>query len=143
MNFLSPKCSFLNSMSCSHVVSRLIYHQMPRHSLIKWSRNLGQHKRWFFGHYPSPLQDGLSYTDKFGHATSFTTIECENAVNLGLLPHRQIKFDQMFNYFTDLTLGQVAFEFGNENYCHKKHLLNQLTKTQSVEWKMFKINVIK
>jgi hypothetical protein len=64
---------------------------------------------WFAGHFPMPLQDGETYTDKNGCATAFTTHVYENAVNSGLPPDKQLVFGQMFDYFTDCTLGQVLF----------------------------------
>ena len=73
------------------------------------AKQKNNYERWFAGHYPSPLQDGESYTDKNGHATAFTTRVYENVVNSGLPPDKQLVFGQMFDYFTDCTLGQVPF----------------------------------
>ena len=87
------------------------------------SKQKNKYESWFAGHYPSPLQDGKSYTDKHGHATAFTTSMYENAVNSGLPPDKQLAFGQMFEYFTDCTLGQVLSLAGGENYCHEKHFL--------------------
>jgi len=47
----------------------------------------------------------------------------ENAVNSGLPPDKQLVFGQMFDYFTDCTLGQVSFLADGENYCHAEHYL--------------------
>ncbi len=38
---------------------------------------------WFAGQFPSPLQDGESYTDTNGRATCLTTCMYENAVISG------------------------------------------------------------
>ncbi len=45
----------------------------------------------------------------------------DNAVNSGLPPDKQLVFGQMFDYFTDCTLGQVSFLDDGEKYCHNKH----------------------
>jgi hypothetical protein len=101
------------------------------------------YENWFAGHYPSPLQDGESYTDKNGHATAFTTSMYENAVNSGLPPDKQLVFGQMFDYFTDCTLGQVPFLAGGENYCHEKHFLKgKLADDAAREhWRNLRIDV--
>jgi hypothetical protein len=101
------------------------------------------YKGWFAGHYPTPLQGGESYTNKNGHATSFTTRMYENAVNSGLPPDKQLVFGQMFDYFTDCTLGQVLFLADGENYCHNEHYLKgRLTDDAEREhWRNLRINV--
>ena len=75
------------------------------------------------GHYPSPLQDRESCTDKDGRATLFTTRMHENIVNSGLPPDKQIIFRQMFEYWADCTLGQVPFIADGDDHCHEKHFL--------------------
>ena len=75
------------------------------------SKQKNNYERWFTGHYPSPLQGGKSYTDKNGCATGFTTCMYEHAVNYDLPPDKQLVFGQMFEYFTDCTLGQVPFSW--------------------------------
>jgi len=77
----------------------------------------------FAGHYPMPLQDGESYTDKNGCATAFTTCLYKNTFYSGLPPDKHLIFGQMFDYFTDCTLGQVPFLVDGEKYCHNKHFL--------------------
>jgi hypothetical protein len=62
------------------------------------------------------LQDGETYTYKDGRATAFTTRMYENAVNSGLPPDKQLVLGQMFDYFTDCTLGQVQFLADDEDY---------------------------
>ena len=84
---------------------------------------------WFAGHYPSPLQNGKSYTDKNGPATAFTTRMYKIAVNSGLPPDKQLVFGQMFDYFTDCTLGQVPFLADGENCYHAKHFLKGKSQT--------------
>jgi hypothetical protein len=75
------------------------------------------------------LQDGKSYTEKDGRATAFTTRMYENAVNSGLPPDKQLVLGQMFDYFTDCTLGQVPFLADGENYCHNEHYLKVDSQT--------------
>ena len=87
------------------------------------SKKNNNDESWFTGHYPSPLQGGKSYTDKNGHATCFTTRMYGNAFNSGLPQDKQLVFGQMFDYFTDCTLGQVPFLADGENYCHDEHFL--------------------
>ena len=89
---------------------------LPLPQEMKKQKN--NYEGWFAGHYPTPLQDGESYTDKIGRATAYTTRMYENAVNYGLPPDKQLVFGQMFDYFTDCTLGQVPFLADGENYCH-------------------------
>ena len=109
------------------------------------SKQKNKYESWFAGHYhyPLPLQDGESYTDKNGCATCFTALMYQNAVNSGLLPDKQLVFGQMFDYFTDCTLGQVPFLAGGENYCHEKHFLNgKLTDDAAREhWRNLRIDV--
>ena len=95
------------------------------------------------GHYPSPLQDGESYTDKNECATSFTTCMYENAVNSGLPPDKQSFFWQMFEYWTEYTLGQVPFIADGDDYCYEKHFLKgKLTNNAKREhWRNLRINV--
>jgi hypothetical protein len=47
------------------------------------SKQKNMYENWFAGRYPSPLQDGESYTDKNGRATCLTTRMYENAVISG------------------------------------------------------------
>jgi hypothetical protein len=86
---------------------------------------------------------GESYTNKNGRATSFTTRMYENAVNFGLPPDKQLVFGQMFDYFTDCTLGQVPFLADGENYCHNEHYLKgRLTDNAKREqWRNLRIDV--
>ena len=104
------------------------------------------YESWFAGHYhyPLPLQDGESYTDKNGCATCFTALMYQNAVNSGLLPDKQLVFGQMFDYFTDCPLGQVSFLADGENYCHAKHYLKgQLADDAAREhWRNLRIDVL-
>ena len=106
-------------------------------------KQMNNYERWFAGHYPSPLQDGEPYTDKNGHATAFTTRVYKNAANSGLPPDKQLVFGQMFDYFTDCTLGQVPFLAGGENYCHEKHFLKgKLADDAAREhWRNLRIDV--
>jgi len=101
------------------------------------------YERWFAGHYPSPLQDGKSYTEKDGRATAFTTRMYKNAVNSGLPPDKQLVLGQMFDYFTDCTLGHVPFLADVENYCHNEHYLKgRLTDNSAREhWRNLRIDV--
>ena len=94
---------------------------LPLPQEMKKQKN--NYEGWFAGHYPSPLQNGKSYTDKNGPATAFTTRMYKIAVNSGLPPDKQLVFGQMFDYFTDCTLGQVPFLVDGEKYCHNKHFL--------------------
>jgi hypothetical protein len=98
---------------------------------------------WFTGHFPSPLQDGESYTEKDGRATAFTTRMYKNAVNSGLPQDKQLVFGQIFDYFTDCTLGQVSFLADGENYCHNEHFLKgRLTDdTEREHWRNLRIDV--
>ena len=98
---------------------------------------------WFAGHYPSPLQGGESYTNKNGRATSFTTRMYKNAVNSGLPPDKQLVFGQMFDYFTDCTLGQVPFLADGENYCHNEHYLKGrlADNAEREKWRNLRIDV--
>jgi len=91
------------------VASRLIFLQIHYLSLKKCPKPKNNYESWFTGHYPSPLQGGKSYRDKNGHATCCTNHMYENGVNYGLPPDKQLVFGQMFEYFTDCTLGQVPF----------------------------------
>jgi hypothetical protein len=102
-----------------------------------------KYKGWFAGHYPSPLQGGESYANKNGRATSFTTRMYENAVNSGLPPDKQLVFGQMFDYFTDCTLGQVPFLADGENYCHNEHYLKGrlADDAERKQWGKLRINV--
>ena len=100
---------------------------LPLPQEMKKQKN--NYESWFAGHYPSPLQDGKSYTEKDGRATAFTTRMYENAVNSGLPPDKQLVLGQMFDYFTDCTLGQVPFLADGENYCHNKHYLKVDSQT--------------
>ena len=101
------------------------------------------YKSWFAGHYPSPLQDGESYTNKNGCATAFTTCMYKNTVNSGLPPDKHLVFEQMFDYFTDCTLGQVPFLADGENYCHNEHYLKgQLADdAEREQWRNLRIDV--
>ncbi len=101
------------------------------------------YKGWFTGHYPLPLQDGKSYTEKNGSATAFTTRMYKNAVNSGLPPDKQLVFGKMFDYFTDCTLGQVPFLADGENYCHNENYLKgRLTDDAEREhWRNLRIDV--
>jgi hypothetical protein len=94
---------------------------LPLSQEMKKQKN--NYEGWFTGHFPSPLQDGKSYTEKDGRATAFTTRMYENAVNSGLPSDKQLVLGQMFDYFTDCTLGQVPFLADGENYCHNEHYL--------------------
>jgi hypothetical protein len=100
---------------------------LPLPQEIKKQKN--NYESWFAGHYPSPLQDGKSYTEKDGRATAFTTRMYKNAVNSGLPPDKQLVLGQMFDYFTDCTLGQVPFLADGENYCHNEHYLKVDSQT--------------
>ena len=101
------------------------------------------YESWFAGHYPLPLQDGESYTGKNGHATAFTTHMYKNAVNSGLPQDKQLMFGQMFDYFTDCTLGQDPFLADGVNYCHAEHFLKgKLANDAAREhWRNLRINV--
>jgi hypothetical protein len=101
------------------------------------------YESWFAGHYPLPLQDGESYTDKNGRATCFTTRIYKNAVNSGLPPDKPLVFGQMFDYFTDCTLCQVPFLADGENYCHAEHYIKgQLADDAAREhWRNLRIDV--
>jgi hypothetical protein len=101
------------------------------------------YESWFAGHYPSPLQDGKSYTDKHGRATALTTRMYENVVNSGLPPDKQLFFGQMFDYFTDCTLGQVPFLADGENYCHNEHYLKGglADDAEREQWRNLRIDV--
>ena len=107
------------------------------------AKQKNNYESWFAGHYPSPLQDGESYTDKNGHATAFTTRVYKNAVNSGLPPDKQLVFGQMFDYFTDCTLGQVPILADGENYCHAEHFLKgKLADNAAREhWRNLRSNV--
>jgi hypothetical protein len=68
----------------------------------------------------------------------------ENAVNSGLPQDKQLVLGQMFDYFTDCTLGQVPFlADGGENYCHNEHYLKgRLTDdTEREHWRNLRIDV--
>jgi len=67
----------------------------------------------------------------------------ENAVNSGLPPDKQLVFGQMFDYFTDCTLGQVPFLADGENYCHNEHYLKGRLADDAVRehWRNLKIDV--
>jgi hypothetical protein len=67
------------------------------------------YENWFAGHYPSPLQDGESYTDKNGHATAFTTRVYKNAVNSGLLQTNNLFLGKCLT--TLQTVPWVKFRF--------------------------------
>ena len=114
---------------------------LPLPQEMKKQKN--NYESWFAGHYPSPLQDGKSYTEKDGRATAFTTRMYENAVNSGLPPDKQLILGQMFDYFTDCTLGQVPFLADGENYCHNEHYLKgRLTDNAAREhWRNLRIDV--
>ena len=114
---------------------------LPLPQEMKKQKN--NYESWFAGHYPSPLQNGKSYTDKNGPATAFTTRMYENAVNSGLPPDKQLVFGQMFDYFTDCTLGQVPFLADGENYCHEKHFLKGKLPDDAARehWRNLRIDV--
>jgi hypothetical protein len=114
---------------------------LPLPQEMKKQKN--NYKGWFAGHYPTPLQDGESYTDKIGCATAFTTRMYENAVSYGLPPDKQLVFGQMFDYFTDCTLGQVPILADGENYCHAEHFLKgKLADNAAREhWRNLRSNV--
>ena len=107
------------------------------------SKQKNKYESWFAFHYPSPSQDGKSFTDKNGRATAFTTSMYENAVNSGLPPDKQLVFGQMFEYFTDCTLGQVPFLADGENYCHEKHFLKGelANNAKRDHWRNLRMNV--
>jgi hypothetical protein len=67
----------------------------------------------------------------------------KNAVNSGLPPDKQLVFGQMFDYFTDCTLGQVPFLADGEDYCHNEHYLKgRLTDDATREhWRNLRIDV--
>jgi hypothetical protein len=68
----------------------------------------------------------------------------ENAVNSGLSPDKKLVLGQMFDYFTDCTLGQVPFlSDGAENYCHNENYLKgRLTDDAEREhWRNLRIDV--
>ena len=96
---------------------------------------------WFAGHFPSPSQCGKSYTHTNERATCFTTRMYENAVNSGLPPDKQLVLGQMFDYFTDCTLGQLPFLADGENYCHNEHYLkgrlNDDAEREHWNWRNF------
>ena len=94
------------------------------------SKQRNNYESWFTGHYPSPLQGGESYTDK-------------NAVNSGLPPDKQLVFGQMFDYFTDCTLGQVPVLANSEKYCHDEHFLKGklADDAEREHWRNLRINV--
>jgi len=94
---------------------------LPLPQEMKKQKN--NYEGWFAGHYPSPLQDGKTNTGKNGRATAFTTRMYKNAVNSGLPPDKQLVLGQMFDYFTDCTLGQVQFLADDEDYWHNEHYL--------------------
>jgi hypothetical protein len=114
---------------------------LPLPQEMKKQKN--NYEGWFTGHFSSPLQDGKSYTEKDGRATAFTTRMYENAVNSGLPPDKQLVLGQMFDYFTDCTLGQVPFLADGENYCHNEHYLKgRLTdNTEREHWRNLRIDV--
>jgi len=101
------------------------------------------YESWFAGHYPSPLQDGKSYTNKNGRETCFTTCVYKNTVNSGLPPDKQLVFGQMFDYFTDCTLGQVPFSANGEKYSHAEHFLKDklADDAERDQWRNFWIDV--
>ena len=55
---------------------------LPLPQKIKKQKN--NYESWFAGHYPSPLQDGKSYTEKDGRATAFTTCMYANLILVSL-----------------------------------------------------------
>ena len=114
---------------------------LPLPQEMKKQKN--NYESWFAGHYPSPLQDGKSYTEKDGRATAFTTRMYENAVNSGLPPDKHLVLGQMFDYFTDCTLGQDPFLADDENYCHNEHYLKgQLANNDARDqWRNLRIDV--
>jgi hypothetical protein len=67
----------------------------------------------------------------------------ENAVNSGLPPDKQLILGQMFDYFTDCTLGQVPVLADGENYCHNENYLKGRLKddTEREHWRNLRIDV--
>jgi hypothetical protein len=67
----------------------------------------------------------------------------KNADNSGLPPDKQLVLGQMFDYFTDCTLGQVPCLADGENYCHAEHFLKgKLTDDAAREhWRNLRIDV--
>ena len=111
----------------------------PLHLPQEMKKQKNNYEGWFTGHYPSPLQDGKSYTNKDGRATAFTTRMYENVVNSGLPPDKQLVLGQMFDYFTDCTLGQVQVLADGDDYCHLK---GRLTDDAAREhWRNLRIDV--
>jgi len=67
----------------------------------------------------------------------------EHAVNSCLPQDKQLILGQMFDYFTDCTLGQVPFLADGENYCHVEHFLKgKLANDVAREhWRNLRIDV--
>jgi hypothetical protein len=106
-------------------------------------KQTNNYEGWFVGHYPSPLQDGETYTYKYGRATAFTTRMYKNAVNSGLPPDKQLVLGQMFDYFTDCTLDQVQVLADGKDYCHNEHYLKGRLTDDAARghWRNLRINV--
>jgi hypothetical protein len=114
---------------------------LPLPQEMKKQKN--NYEGWFVAHYPSPLQDGETYTYKDGRATAFTTRMYENAVNSGLPPDKQLVLGQMFDYFTDCTLCQVQVLADGEDYCHNEHYLKGRLTDDAARghWRNLRIDV--
>ena len=55
--------------------------------------------------------------------TCSTNNELANAINYNIPFDKQLKFIQMFDFWLDLTPGQVPYTINGKDYCHKKHFL--------------------
>ena len=62
---------------------------------------------------------------------------------LVFLSDKQLVFGQMFEYFTDCTLGQIRLKVAGENFCHDAHYLKgKLSNNAEREhWRNLRINV--
>ena len=67
----------------------------------------------------------------------------KNVDNSGLPPDKQLVFGQLFDYFTDCTLGQVPCLADGVNYCHAEHFLKgKLTDNAARgHWRNLRIDV--
>jgi hypothetical protein len=101
-----------------------------------------RYKRIYAGHYPPTSQNGMSYTNKIGQPTCFTNNELANAINYNIPFDKQLKFIQMFDFWLDLTPGQVPYTINGKDYCHKKNFCNVHTKEEMELWHKLRINML-